>query len=137
MRKQWKLNNEQKMAIAKRMKGHIVSEDTRRKISESAKGKVPSVEQRRKQSEAMKGRPKSAETIAKMRKYHANRKPEHNQNISKGLTGKKITPEHMANQRKAKMASGAWKPIGYTFERQGYRMIKIAENCGRAGSLGN
>jgi len=112
-------------------KGHIVSEETRRKISNSAKGKTPSIETRRKQSAATKGRPKSVETKAKMKQYHANRTPEHNKNISKGLTGKKVSPEHIANQRKTKLANGTWKPVGYTFERQGYRYIKISFGRGR------
>lgn len=132
MGKNWNLTKEQSKAISKRKMGHPVSEETRRKLSEAAKGKVPSIETRCKQSEAMKGRPKSPETIEKMRQYHANRPQKHNDNISKGQIGKKLTPEHIENQRKTKMKTGSWKPIGHTFERQGYRMIKIAEGQGRA-----
>lgn len=67
-----------------------------------------------------------------MRAYHQKRTPEHNRNISLGLMGKKISPQHAENHRKAKMASGAWKPIGHTYERRGYVWEKVSERCGRA-----
>lgn len=111
--------------------GHAVSEETRRKLSDARKGRSQSEESRRKQSESMKGRRKSPETITKMRAYHANRPPEHNRNISRGMTGKKITPEHAENARRSRMASGVWKPIGHTYERRGYVWEKVSERCGR------
>ena len=114
------------------MKGHTVTEETRLKIANSLKGKSPSIETRRKQSESLKGRRKSPETREKMRLYQANRNPDHNKNISRGMTGKTRGAQHAENLRKALMASGAWKPIGHTHQRNGYRWIKIAERLGHA-----
>jgi len=119
-----------------RTKGYVVSVETKEKISNTAKLNweklTPEEKKRRGQiiSESSKGHKKSKETIEKMKIYHQNRPQIQNQRIAESLRGRTISPEHIENQRKSKLISGTWKPIGHTYIAKGYRWIKVSHGAG-------
>ncbi len=69
-------------------------------------------------------------------KHRAYRRPEHCKNIGEALRGQKRSPAHQAAVTRSHLASGAWKPIGHTVVRKGYRYIKVCHGKSRSPSKG-
>jgi len=67
-----------------------------------------------------------------MREAALHRPAAHNERIAASLRGRLLSAEHIEAQRKTKMATGTWNPIGHAHIRRGYRWIKVAEGQGRA-----
>lgn len=115
---------ETRKRLSERQKGHIVTEETRRKLSESNKGKHnPSAETRAKISVGNKGKVMSAEARAKISKNHSHynlgRKmsDEQKAKISATKRARKFTPQevdrmyatrrgrHLSEERKAEISA--------------------------------
>ena len=83
-----------RLHVSQSLKGHVVSEETRRKLSEAGKGRTISEETRRKLSEAGKGRTISEETRRKMSEAGKKRMTnEERERIRRKLIGHDVSEE--------------------------------------------
>ena len=96
------------------IKGHSVSEETRKKISESLKGRKQSEETKRKRSKSLKGENRSEETKQKISEAQKGRKlsEEHKKKISESLKGnQRHKGHHLTDETKRRISeSNKGKP---------------------------
>lgn len=93
---------EVRIALHESMKGHIVSEETRRKIGKVHKGKIMSVESRLKMSLSRKGRITTEETRKKISEANKNMSEETRQKLREINQGKTIPTEARQKMTEAK-----------------------------------